>query len=356
MNPEVKRHIKTGLVAVLLSVLALIAAISCSDWTDMESLPINSPSDKEQNPGLYAQYVQALNAYKQSDHQVTIATFNNIGDAVTTSRSQHLTDLPDSLDYICLNHVMAVNPTNVAEIGEVRKLGTRVLGLVDFDAIASAWNALVDDYGESDGDEGDGDDETTRFIRYCRDEVGKQLSACADLGLDGVVANYSGTDLNMLVDPAAIAAETARQGAFFDTVAQWAKEKQGRFIIFKGYPQNVIGKQVLADCRYIIVNAHSAKNRYEMSYLVQMALTPDVPADRVVIGTTTPYRTDSGSDNGEFADGSSAIIGAAQWTVAAEEGYAKAGIAIDGAEQDYFNYNNVYPHIKEAINILNPNH
>ena len=69
---------------------------------------------------------------------------------------------------------------------------------------------------------------------------------------------------------------------------------------------------------------------------------------------TTSYLTNSGSYNGEFADGSSAIIGAAQWAVVKTPDYSKVGISIDAAEKDYFNASNVYPTLKEAINILSP--
>ena len=104
---------------------------SCSDWTDPESINIHTPSMEEQNPELYAQYLESLNNFKATDHQVVIVSVNNVS-TVTTSRSQHLTDMPDSLDYICLNNTMEVNQANISEMKEVRRLGTKVLGLVDF--------------------------------------------------------------------------------------------------------------------------------------------------------------------------------------------------------------------------------
>ena len=74
-----------------------------------------------------------------------------------------------------------------------------------------------------------------------------------------------------------------------------------------------------------------------------MASAKNVPTDRFIMGVTTPYLTNSGSYNGELGDGSSAIIGAAQWAVAKTPDYTKAGISIDAAEKDYFNASNVYP-------------
>ena len=94
---------------------------SCSDWTDPESINIHTPSMEEQNPELYAQYLESLNNFKATDHQVVIVSVNNVS-TVTTSRSQHLTDMPDSLDYICLNNTMEVNQANISEMKEVRRL------------------------------------------------------------------------------------------------------------------------------------------------------------------------------------------------------------------------------------------
>lgn len=342
-----------------------MALFSCSDWTDTESLNIHTPTMEELNPELYAQYLESLNNFKASDHKVVIVSVNNVS-TVTTSRSQHLTDMPDSLDYICLNNTMEVNQANISEMKEVRRLGTKVLGLVDFDAIESTWKKILEDEAanavpnpESDdtenGENGEeAVDDATRFIEYCKNEVAKQISACSSLDVDGLLVNFTGFDLNSLVEENEIDAEKARQGAIFDAVINWRDANISKEIIFKGSPQNVINKSLLAGCKYIVINAHRAKNQYEMSYSILMASAKDVPTDRFVIGVTTPYLTNSGSYNGELGDGSSAIIGAAQWAVSQTPDYTKAGISIDAAEKDYYNVSNVYPNIKEAISILSP--
>lgn len=353
---------RNSIFKTLFSAMTLVAVASCSDWTDIESIKLNTPTIEEQNPELYAQYVKSLNEFKTSEHQVVITSIDNVS-TIPTSRSQHLTDMPDSIDYICLNNIMEVSEVNASEMEEVRRLGTKVLGLVDFDRIESAWKKILDEEAAnvqtvSDETENEGEEEpidnATRFIEYCKNEVAKQVAASSALGVDGIVANYTGFDLNSLVEESEIAAETARQAAFFDVVSNWKASNMDKTIIFKGSPQNVIDKKLFADCKYIIINAHGAKNQNEMSYLVLMASAKDVPTDRFVMGVTTPYLTNSGSYNGELGDGSSAIIGAAQWAVSKTSDYTKAGISIDAAEKDYFNVANIYPTIKEAINILSP--
>lgn len=337
---------RNSIFKTLVTTMTLVAVTSCSEWTEVESLNIQTPSMEEQNPELYAQYLESLNNFKTTDHQVVIVSVNNVS-TVTTSRSQHLTDMPDSLDYICLNNTMNVNNANISEMKEVRRLGTKVLGLVDFDAIENAWKKMIEEEEETV-------DNATRFIEYCKNEVAKQIAMSSALEVDGIVVNYTGFDLNSLVGESEITAETARQEAFFGAVSNWKVANINKDLIFKGFPQNVINTTILSDCKYIIVNAHSAKNLYEMSYLILMASAKNVPTDRFIMGVTTPYPTNSGSYNGELGDGSSAIIGAAQWAVSKAPDYTKVGISIDAAEKDYFNVSNVYPTLKKAINILSP--
>lgn len=129
---------RNSIFKTLFSAMTLVAVASCSDWTDVESIKLNTPTIEEQNPELYAQYVKSLNEFKTSEHQVVITSIDNVS-TIPTSRSQHLTDMPDSIDYICLNNIMEVSEVNASEMEEVRRLGTKVLGLVDFDKIESAW-------------------------------------------------------------------------------------------------------------------------------------------------------------------------------------------------------------------------
>lgn len=330
---------------------------SCSDWTDTERMNIHIPTIEEQNPELYAQYLQSLNDYKASEHKVVIASVNNLS-TPPSSRSERLVDVPDSVDYICLNNILEVNEVNAAEMNEVRKKGTKVLGLIDFDAVESAWKKILEDEanaaeeGETTEENQEPVDNEARFIEFCQSEVAKRIAAGNALGVDGLMTNFTGFDLKVLSEEGLVA-ETARQAAFFDAIASW-KAGSNKELVFKGFPQNIANKSVLLDCKYIILNAQSAKNIAEMSYVALMASIADVPTDRFVMGVTTPYTTAAGTINGTLNDESSAIVGAAQWAIAATADFTKAGISIDNAEQDYYNYSKIYTNIREAINVLSP--
>ena len=49
-----------------------------------------------------------------------------------------------------------------------------------------------------------------------------------------------------------------------------------------------------------------------------------------------------------------AILGGAGWTAKTSSGVVKAGIAVENAQNDYFNLSEVYYNIREAISIMNP--
>lgn len=339
---------------------SVVALAACSDWTDVESVTLNTPSLETQNPQLYEAYIQSLKVFKSTNHLISMATMSNVAEA-PSGRSQHLTDMPDSLDYICLANVLEVSEENSQEISKVHKFGTKVLGLIDVDAIEDEFTLKLEaekaeQTSSEQGKEGDaeGPTEAEQFIEFCKAEVAKQVEACTSLGVDGIVLNYTGYDINSVVTEEDIAAETARQAAFLDGIAAWKSANADKTLVFKGNPQNLITKDILSDCKYIILYAHGVKNAFEMSYLAIMASVDGVPTDRFVLGTTTPYKTNSGSINGELGDGTSAITGAAQWAVEKATGYTKAGISIDDAGADYFNPIKTYRNIREAINIMNP--
>ena len=72
-----------------------------SKWTDVENIKVNQPDVKEINSEQYAQYLQKLRTYKDSEHKFVYASFDN---SIKTpfSRGHHLNDIPDSIDIVSL--------------------------------------------------------------------------------------------------------------------------------------------------------------------------------------------------------------------------------------------------------------
>ncbi len=53
-----------------LLLLACVLPTACSDWNEPEPVDVNINSPKDQNPELWASYMQVLNTYKQSKHYI----------------------------------------------------------------------------------------------------------------------------------------------------------------------------------------------------------------------------------------------------------------------------------------------
>ena len=81
--------------AVLGSAVVLLMA-SCSDWTETESVNIKYPDLKADAPELSEQYTQSLRDYRNSDHKVVIAKFDNKATS-PAGQAEHIN--------VLLNHV-----------------------------------------------------------------------------------------------------------------------------------------------------------------------------------------------------------------------------------------------------------
>ena len=86
------------------------------------------------------------------------------------------------------------------------------------------------------------------------------MDAINALGTDGIVINFTGFDLNSLLQDEKRQLLKQHAKAHSSTLlTEWKAAHAGKEIVFKGSPQNVIGKEILVESKYVIVNAHSAK-------------------------------------------------------------------------------------------------
>ncbi len=375
-----KRIIKNILMPAF--ALAALTLGACSDWNDTESLDIHTPTLENQNEALYKQYLAALCAYKQSEHAVTYLTMRNLTEA-PSQRNEHLTNMPDSADFICVTTGANLHPVLVKEIAEVHKKGTRVVYKISFDAIEAAWKVILEEEeankpeppteeaaeggegeGEGDGEGGEEPAEPTveeRFLEFCKTQTVAQLAYFDLSGFDGVEITYTGRAPQSMTEEV-LAAYKLRQETFFGAIKTWYETHPNALLFFRGNPQNLVDQSILPLCRNIIIPQLTTKSAEKMGYAMIMASVSGVPTDRFLVGVTIPSIIDPTIEAGYFsgyeADGKTrlrATKGAAQWVIApAAGGYTKSGIAIDEAQNDYFNIKLVYKNIREAIYVMNP--
>src|SRR5574344_1355821 len=137
---------KYNILAWTFCLLVSATFTGCSKWTDTESITINEPGIANQNSELYAQYLTKLKAYKASKHKITIGWFDN-SNKLPINQAQHISAVPDSLDYISL---MTPDTLTKAELDEIATLrqdkGTKVIYTINFDAIKLVYDNRAKDY------------------------------------------------------------------------------------------------------------------------------------------------------------------------------------------------------------------
>lgn len=346
--------------------------VSCAKWTETESIPFEYATLQSKNPQLYEAYLASVRAYHATEHQVLIAKFDN-KEAAPAGRAEHLTCLPDSVDYVIVNNPAILNKVLLEEVKQIREeKGIRSLVNVSYDAVRSSVESTIAQAVEAIDAEFAALEEEAQAARQeefdarkaevqsqenfqtlAKDLTLKALALVESSGVDGINVVFNG------MNPVALTAEkkeaeTALQEPFFTLVNEWKAGHPDALVFFEGTPAYVLAAtSVVTDAAYIIIPALAALNQTAFNYAVEVSLGEGVPTYRIVIGVTAIDITDPANTNGTFTEGT-AIVGAAQWAVTPASTYTKAGICVDHAQFDYFDITHVYSQINEAISIMNP--
>lgn len=348
------------MIKITLLATALIASVcslsSCSDWVDPESLNLHVPSLEEQNPGLYADYLEDLKLYKASDHKLTFVSFDNrTGDPV--KQAERLTILPDSIDFISLIHPDNLYPDVLKEIDIVRTKGTRVIYSVDYAMIEAEWIALL----KEEGSENLTEDDAKVYITKRTEEM---LAFCDKYHYDGVTVIYQGRSLVSL--PAGdLLLYSARQKAFFDVVLTWYETHADRVLSFEGNPQFLVqgNMNILTKCQYVILMTTLSDNTGEMEIAGFQAVVSTgelLNEAKFIVSVETTRPGDTIGMHGYFGtideneNKLRSIQETARWIRRSSEVFDRSGIFVMDAQYDYYENEWVYQNIREAIGIMNP--
>jgi hypothetical protein len=131
------------------------------------------------------------------------------------------------------------------------------------------------------------------------------------------------------------------------------EQHKDKTFTLEGKPQNLVDKTILESFRHIILNTSNVTTVTELSYNAEMAIMEEgVPGSFIVsVSTTDPNNKTTGLyDNGAKR----ALTEAAYWVSGDAINYEKAGLSIYNIERDYYNVNNAYQYVREAIQIINP--
>ena len=345
------------LKTIALSAAVILTAAACSKWTEQKPLEFNYLTIEDKNPELYEAYMQSIRDYHATEHQVLIARFDNKA-GVPSGRADHITCLPDSVDYVVLNNYKELNDVMYNEAKEIReKKAIRTLLLLDYALLNKEYATYLESLSEAVPAEGEDapqevDPEAMRNAWFA-EKAAAFVDVVKKYEMDGIMLSYTGKVVLSLKENE-MAAVKAFQEAFFAPLTSYVAET-GKLFFYEGDPNTLlVDKSMLDAAKYIIVPAEDVTTVVGFNFAVRMAMGNDIPSDRFVIGVTAFDVTDDTATDGLFSGDISAIVGAAMWAVDPADNYAKAGVCVNHAQFDYYNTQKVYSEISAAIDMMNP--
>lgn len=286
----------------------LLTAVSCSDWTEMETVDNTVSKPWEQDPALWSDYTAALRAYKQSEHYLSYARLYN-SPAQATSEQDFMRCLPDSLDIVTLTNADNFSAYDAEDMAVMREKGTRVLYQVDYAARKAEFS------GEA-------------ALKAYLDGV---IAAVAAYGLDG----YSFT-----TDPL----DAAATASIVATLS--AAKSDGQLLVFEGNPLSVAAAD-RDKLDYVVLDTEKVENTTDVRLQVLNATGyAGIPANRLLLAAEIDAPLQD-ADRTEYA----AVALMARCVV---EYGPLAGFAAYNIAGDYYHADRNYSTIREAIQTLNP--
>lgn len=286
----------------------LLAAVSCSDWTEMETVDNTVSKPWEQDPALWADYTAALRAYKQSEHYLSYARLYN-SPAQATSEQDFMRCLPDSLDIVTLTNADNFSAYDAEDMAVMREKGTRVLYQVDY---AGRKAEFAD-------------------------------AAALASYLDGVIASVAANGLDgysFTADPL----DAAATASIVSTLS--AAKADGQLLVYEGNPLSVAAAD-RDKLDYVVLDTEKVENTTDVRLQVLNATGyAGIPANRLLLAAEIDAPLQD-ADRTEYA----AVELMARCVV---EYGPLAGFAAYNIAGDYYHADRNYSTIREAIQTLNP--
>lgn len=345
---------------------------ACDDWTEPEHVDINYSNVEDAEN--YAAYLEALRAYRKTDHKKVYA-WVNLSENAPANQSERVTSLPDSIDVLVLSTPSEIHPIVLSDLNKVREQkGMEVVYQIDFDAIKADYTALCEQLGaereaiqaQIDALDPEAEDyeaqkaeleakleasENPNLNDYLLADLTKLLNYAKDMNLDGVMFAFNGKASNHLTK-AELAEYNAQQLVFLGAARDWHKRNPDLKYDFLGYPQNITDKDLLGEFGMLFIRQGlDATNTNVYTYYLALAQSEGVPADRLGMMATYISADPEDVTTGVFSDGSMALDGFAKWLVSADV----ACLGIQNVQNDYFNPTFSYPHVRAVIQAANPN-
>lgn len=300
---------------LLLMISVLPAA--CSDWNEPESVNLDINSAKDQNPELWARYMQVLHTYKQSKHYITYARFDNSLDK-SVNEGNYLRSLPDSIDIVTLSNPDKLSDYDLEDIPLLQEKSIRVLYLVDYAAQATEI-----------------DDIATLGIW-----LDKIIDTVNELKLDGFaftgIPLYSGTDAELVAHKEKSRLLVSKLSAVVG---------QEKLLVFEGNPAFVDAAD-LGKLNYVVLNTADLTNVTDLKLQVAGVLADGLSEKNLLlaarIGGLISDETGVKQDAVTLMTDRVASLG------------SLGGLGIYAIGKDYYSPRMNYEITRAAIQLMNP--
>ncbi|OKZ28198.1 MAG: hypothetical protein BHV68_23115 [Bacteroidales bacterium 43_8] len=302
---------KMKTITFLILLVASIASTACSDWTDTEAVENNVIKPWEQGPELWAQYTQMLRDYKQREHFLVIAHFDN-APKVATGEKDFMRGLPDSLDMVILTNADNFSRYDAEDMATMREKGTKVLYRVDY---AARMEELAD---------------AAKLGAY----LDKVIASVRENGMDG----YSFTGIPYQGD--AVRAEAAA------LLVQKLSADEQKTLIFEGDP-TFVAKADRAKVDYFVLNTENTENVTDVKMQVARALGYlTIPASKLLLAAdvAAPIMDEEKVEQNAVTELTARVVSLGPL----------CGLAVHNVKKNYYSAERNYPLVCEAIQTLNP--
>jgi len=297
----------------LFIVLSFMAFVSCSKWTDTEPISINYLRPWDQNPALWEAYRSSLCAYKESDHYLFYARFENAPDKAT-SEKDFMRCLPDSLDFASLTNADNLSAYDKEDLAWMESIGTKVLYQVDLTKKEFASTNELEAY------------------------LDKVIACVKENGLSGY--SFTGQYVlgNALNESLASAAVTKLSAA----------KTEGQALVFEGNPL-FIPEADRSKVDLFVLDSEKTENTQDLRFQILTALDyAKVPASKLLLGADM-----DGIIQDENREKCASVPELARRVVSFGP---LAGLGITNISSDYYSYDGNYVVTRAAIQLLNPSH
>ena len=279
------------------TLLAALLLAGCSDWTETESITIDTVLPWEQDPALWEEYKAAIREYKSRDHSLIYVRFEN----------------SPELDIVSLTNAENFSAFDAEDMEWMKSLGTKVLYQIDF---ASDPQALLD--------------------QAARDAaIDRAIATVQDNGLDG----FSLTGIPKEDGGTTAAAAKAAVERIV------AARKEGQIVSFEGNPA-FIPQEDIQSIDLFVLATETVENGYDLRNAVLDATDWGVPKEKMLLAA------DFGGVYYDSDNAETPVLEAMADNVISFG--PMAGLALYGIESDYYHYDGDWLTLRSLISRMNP--